>query len=213
MYQGRYKHWVEFYIHIFKNIIQSSFCTVLGDQSDTEIIHQNVKVAMIICLSYLCRSALISTQAPMKLLTLSCLRSRISFISFITSLLMSFFLSNWSSLILTMLLLYLAVWQKGPNTLESPGEQNMSDDQDIDMYNVYLLEIPSSQVLFTNIKILSAASYLQLNKEGYAFLQGNADCKEQEECPSNVDTHKKRLKMDINIIIVQSVFFLHHMII
>ena len=67
----------------------------------------------------------------------------------------------------------------------------MSDDQDIDMYNVYLLEIPSSQVLFTNIKILSAASYLQLNKEGYAFLQGTADCKEQEECPSNVDTHKK----------------------
>ena len=69
----------------------------------------------------LCRSALISTQAPMKLLTLSCLRSRINFISFITSRLMSFFLSNWSSLMRTMLRLYLAVWQNGPNTRESPG--------------------------------------------------------------------------------------------
>ena len=59
----------------------------------------------------LCRSVDISTQAPMKELTLSCLNSRIVFISFITSLLMSFFLSNWSSAILTVLRLYLAVLQ------------------------------------------------------------------------------------------------------
>ena len=87
----------------------------------------------------LCSSADISTHAPMKLfklkyflwrenifnvhyylLTLSWRSSRISFISFITSRLMSFFRSNWSSFILTILLLYFAVWQKAPRPRDSP---------------------------------------------------------------------------------------------
>ena len=87
----------------------------------------------------LCSSADISTHAPMKLytvkyflwrenifqvryylLTLSWRSSRISFISFITSRLISFFRSNWSSFILTILLLYFAVWQKAPRPRDSP---------------------------------------------------------------------------------------------